>query len=76
MDNRTWECWVIAFILAAALWAGGSAKGDEAAGPTAFNSRVAFNVYAVTGEGPPNRMTVWSGIPMRYSEAAAMGEQH
>jgi hypothetical protein len=36
--------------LAAALWAAGSSKAEEKAQPRAFNSAVAFDVYAVIGE--------------------------
>jgi len=50
MGNRAWKCWVIASILAVALWAAGSSKAEEKAQPKAFNSAVAFNVYAVVGE--------------------------
>jgi hypothetical protein len=50
MGKRAWKCWVIASILAATLWAAGSAKAEEKAEPKAFNSGVAFNVYAVVGE--------------------------
>jgi len=54
MGNRVWNCWVIGSILAAALWAGGSAKaGSKAAEkgqPDAFNSAMSFGVFAVVGE--------------------------
>ena len=50
MGNRAWKHWVIASILAAALWAAGSSKAEENAQPKAFNSAVAFDVYAVIGE--------------------------
>ena len=43
-------CIVIASVLAATLWAAGPSRAEENAQPTAFNSRVAFDVYAVTGE--------------------------
>jgi hypothetical protein len=43
---------VIASVLAVALGAASWAKAEETAGPTAFNSRVAFDVYAVIGEEP------------------------
>ena len=50
MANGSWKHWVIASILAAALWAAGSSKAEEEAQPKAFNSAVAFRVYAVIGE--------------------------
>jgi hypothetical protein len=50
MGNRAWKHWVVASILAAALWAAGSSKAEEKAPPKAFSSAVAFNVYAVIGE--------------------------
>jgi hypothetical protein len=63
MGNRAWKYWVIASILAAALWAAGSSKAEEKAQPKAFNSAVAFRVYAVIDE--PH------GLPM-YAE---LGEE-
>jgi hypothetical protein len=50
MGNRAWHYWVTALFLAAALWAGGSARAEEKAKPRTFNSAVAFDVYAVVGE--------------------------
>jgi len=50
MGNRSWKYWLIASILAAALWAAGSHAAEEKAQPKAFNSAVAFNVCAVAGE--------------------------
>jgi hypothetical protein len=52
MANRAWNHWVIASILAAALWAAGSSKAEEKAQPKAFDSTMAFSVYAVIGEWP------------------------
>ena len=45
--------WVMASILAAALWAAGSSRAEEEAQARTFNSAVAFDVYAVIviGEG-------------------------
>ena len=51
MGNRAWNCWVIAPVLAAALWAAGPPNPEENGQPTAFSSAVAFDVYAVIGEG-------------------------
>jgi len=49
MGNRAWKYWVIASILAAALLAAGcSSIAQEKAQPQAFNSTLAFHVYAVT----------------------------
>jgi len=39
--------WVVASALAVALWTAGSSKAAEKAQPKAFNSAVAFDVYAV-----------------------------
>jgi hypothetical protein len=50
MGNRAWKHWVIASMLAVALWAGRSSNGEETIRPKAFNSAVPFNVYAVIGE--------------------------
>ena len=50
MANRAWKYWVIASILAIALLAAGASKAEDKAQPKAFNSAVAFNVYAVIGE--------------------------
>jgi len=50
MGNRAWKHLVIASTLAAALWAAGSSKAEEKAQPRAFNSAVAFDVYAVIRE--------------------------
>jgi hypothetical protein len=50
MANRAWNHWAIASILAVALWAAGSSQAEEKAQPKAFNSAVAFDVYAVIGE--------------------------
>jgi hypothetical protein len=51
MGNRQWKCWMVAAILAAGLWAAAcSSKAEEKAQPKAFNSAVAFDVYAVIGE--------------------------
>ena len=52
MGNRAWKHCVIASILAAALWAAGSSKAEEEAEPKAFNSAVAFDVYAVSAASP------------------------
>jgi hypothetical protein len=38
MENWTWKWWVIASILAAALWAAGSPRAEEKAQPKVFNS--------------------------------------
>jgi len=50
MGNKSWKWFVFASILAAALWAAGSSEADEKKQPKAFNSTVAFGVWAVTGE--------------------------
>ena len=50
MGNWAWKYWVIAPILAVAQWAASSSKAEEKAQPKAFNSAVAFRVYAVVGE--------------------------
>lgn len=50
MANRAWKHWVVALILAAALWAAGSSRAEEKAQLKAFNSAVGFDVYAVIGE--------------------------
>ena len=49
MGNRA-KWWVMASILAAVLCAAGPSKAEEEAQPTAFNSAVAFDVYAVIGQ--------------------------
>jgi len=43
----TWTCWLIAIILASALWAGGPRAGEEKAQPRTFNSQMAFKVCAL-----------------------------
>lgn len=50
MGNRAWKRWVIASIVAVMVWGAGSSKAAEQAQPKAFNSAVAFDVYAVIGE--------------------------
>jgi hypothetical protein len=52
MGNRAWKYWVIASILAVALWPADSRAAEEKAQPRDFNSGVAFSVYAVVGEQP------------------------
>ena len=52
MGNRAWKYWLIASILAAALWAAGWSKAEENGQPKAFNSGVAFDVCAVVGKEP------------------------
>jgi hypothetical protein len=52
VGNRAWKYWLIASILAAALWAAGWSKAEENGQPKAFNSGVAFDVCAVVGKEP------------------------
>jgi len=52
MGNRGLKYWLIAPILAGGLCAAGSSAAEENAQPKAFNSEVAFGVYAVIGEQP------------------------
>jgi hypothetical protein len=42
--------WLLASILAAALWAAVSGATEQKAQPKAFNSTVAFDVYPVMGD--------------------------
>jgi hypothetical protein len=50
--GKAWKYLVIASMLAAALWAAGSSKAEAKAQPKAFNSAVAFDVYAVSAASP------------------------
>jgi len=51
MGNKSWKWLVFASILATLLCAACSSKAEEKAQPRPFNSKVAFDVYAVIDNG-------------------------